>query len=329
MVHSSFWQSTPTDIWQGRDDSLESPNALRVFQTITRENSFNPEKYQSLGQSNQLALLGFMCDEGVYLNKGRRGAKDAPNCIRKALASFASSTGHRNIIDFGNIECQVNQLDAAQACLATHILSCHKNKLRTLVFGGGHETAFAHGLGLYQAHPKTKIGIINFDAHLDLRHASIATSGTPFKQLADYCKAQSRDFEYMCLGVSLAANTQALLATASDLNVRIILDTEFYDANLDSIILKIQKFIDSVDLIYLTIDLDVLSPAAMYAVSAPATLGIELRILLHLGEIIARNSKLKALDLVEYNPLFDSQQICAKVAARVAWQLCQAWNAQA
>jgi formiminoglutamase len=37
-----------------------------------------------------------------------------------------------------------------------------------------------------------------------------ASSGTPFRQLALECDAQQRGFHYTCIGVSRAANTQAL-----------------------------------------------------------------------------------------------------------------------
>jgi formiminoglutamase len=63
--------------------------------------------------------------------------------------------------------------------------------MRTLVFGGGHETAWAHGRGVLDAFPNERVAIINLDAHLDLRKAERATSGTPFRQLAHYCAEQS------------------------------------------------------------------------------------------------------------------------------------------
>lgn len=312
-----FWQPIPPDIWQGRDDSAESPKALRLFQTVVQANDFTPEQYP-----HQIALLGFACDEGVRLNKGRIGAKNAPDAIRKAMANMASYPAHKQLVDFGNIYCPDHQLPKAQESLSKQVQRCHQHHLKTLVLGGGHETAFGHGLGVYQAYPKAKIGIINFDAHLDIREADIATSGTPFKQLANYCQAQNRPFEYMCVGASLAANTQALLHTAEALNVRIIWDLDCRESRLDQLVHQIQMFIDSVDIIYLTIDLDVLISSAMFAVSAPAALGIPLNVLLLLSEKIAQSNKLKALDLVEYNPIFDPAQLCAKVAARTVWQLC-------
>ncbi|MEA5720431.1 arginase family protein, partial [Salmonella enterica subsp. enterica serovar Virginia] len=41
--------------------------------------------------------------------------------------------------------------------------------MRTLVLGGGHETAFGHGAGVLDAFAQESVGIINLDAHLDLR----------------------------------------------------------------------------------------------------------------------------------------------------------------
>lgn len=43
-----LWQATPASLWQGRDDSAEAPNALRLFQTIARAERFAPHDYLSL-----------------------------------------------------------------------------------------------------------------------------------------------------------------------------------------------------------------------------------------------------------------------------------------
>lgn len=59
-----LWQPTPAEIWQGRDDSSEAANALRLFQTIARVERFEPQ-----AQPGDIALLGFACDEGVRRNK--------------------------------------------------------------------------------------------------------------------------------------------------------------------------------------------------------------------------------------------------------------------
>lgn len=320
-MEKTYWQPVSPNIWQGRDDSQEDSSAKRMFQTINKETFFNPENH-----SGEIALLGFSCDEGVKLNKGRTGAKDAPDNIRKALANFASHPPVYPLVDFGNILCEGDNLPHSQRIFSDHIKACQQNKMKTLVLGGGHETAFAHGLGLYEAHPDSVVGIINFDAHLDIRTTKDSSSGTPFKQLADYCKTNNRPFNYLCVGASLAANTQALLTTAKELEVSIIWDTDCHLGNLQIITSQIKSFIETTDIIYLTIDLDVLPAGNMYAVSAPSALGVEPVFLLNLLPAIIESGKLNAADVVEFNPSLDRDMECARVASRFVWQIFHEWQ---
>ena len=317
----SNWEATPEKVWQGRDDSLEGPWARRLFQSITLEREFTPEKHPG-----KTALIGFECDEGISRNRGRTGAREAPDHIRRAMANLAAHLDHDKIVDLGNFPLRENHLERGQEIFADHILRCHTSGMKTAVLGGGHETAFAHGLGVYRAYPDQRIGIINFDAHLDIRATPQASSGTPFKQLADYCERTGREFRYLCLGANLSSNTQALLHVAEQLAVEIVWDTECQQANYEQIRARISRFADSVDVLYLTIDLDVLPSYVMAAVSAPATLGVPLPFLLALAEEIKKSGKMMAVDFVEYNPQLDANQLYVKVAARFAWQMCLGWH---
>ncbi|MDI2113821.1 formimidoylglutamase [Commensalibacter nepenthis] len=318
MAHH-FWKATEKNIWSGRNDREEGPSALRLFQIIKVAKNFLPNHYL-----HHIAFMGFMCDEGVRLNKGRVGAANAPDILRKSLGNLAAHTIHQ-IVDFGNI--LFNQdLNTSQQYLAQSIKECQNLELKTLVLGGGHETAYGHGLGIYQSHIGKKIGIINFDAHLDLRNSSTTSSGTPFKQLAHFCQQQDIEFNYLCIGASLASNTQSLLETAHKLNVHIIWDTECHFNRLDFIQKQLHDFIKAVDIIYLTIDLDVLPLSIMSAVSAPAAYGVDLSILLTLAEEIKATNKLKAVDFVEFNPDLDKDGLCARVAARFIWQILFNWK---
>lgn len=317
----SQWLPTDPAVWQGRNDLAEAPNALRLFQTVQQSNS------DSLDNIEQpIALLGFACDEGVRRNQGRAGAAGAPDALRRALANLASHQGHDSLIDLGTLHVTDQHLEQAQRALSDKIVACQQRQLRTLVFGGGHETAFAHGMGVYLAHPASRVGIINLDAHLDLRSHPQATSGTPFKQLADYCQSQQRPFHYLCVGASLAANTQALVEQAQHLGVDIIWDTDCHPARLEWVSRQLKDFMQRCDVIYLTIDLDVLPAWQMPGVSAPAAYGLPIETVLLLLETLCRQPKLRAVDLVEYNPTLDPQQVGARVAARIIWQLLHYWE---
>lgn len=310
----TLWRPTSPDIWQGRDDSAEASNALRLFQTIARTDHFAPKQ-------SGIALLGFECDAGVQRNHGRTGAAQAPDVLRKALANMASHGGHDNMTDMGTLTAEGDRLEAAQRELSDAVQACQQSGMRTLVFGGGHETAWAHGRGVLDAFAQERVVIINLDAHLDLRKAEHATSGTPFRQLARYCGEQNREFQYACFGVSRAANTQALWDEAARLKVTLVEDLDFRREALP----VLEKVMAQADRVYLTIDLDVLPAGEMPAVSAPAALGVPALDLLPVIGEICRSGKLQAVDLVEFNPVYDRDGQSARLAARLAWQIAHWW----
>ncbi|WP_446028340.1 formimidoylglutamase [Lelliottia amnigena] len=310
----NFWRPTPSEIWQGRDDRAEASNALRIFQTLRQAEHFIPV-------SSGIALLGFASDEGVKRNHGRPGAAHAPDVLRKALANMASHHGHDRLVDMGTFTVEADQLEPAQQALSDGVKSCQHAGMRTLVFGGGHETAWAHGRGVLDAFPDERVVIINLDAHLDLRKVERATSGTPFRQLAQYCEAQQREFQYACFGVSRAANTQALWDEAVRLNVTLVDDLHFRRDALSTL----DAVLAQADRVYLTLDLDVLPAGEMPAVSAPAALGIPAMDLMPVIEQICRSGKLQAADLVEFNPSYDRDGQGARLAARLAWQIAHWW----
>ena len=66
------------------------------------------------------------------------------------------------------------------------------------------------------------------------------------------------------------------------------------------------------------------NPAVQAATAA--ALGVPLGTLLRIVEPLCRSGKLQAVDLVEFNPLFDIDGQGARVAARVAWQIAHWWR---
>ena len=114
----NLWKPVAPACWQGRDDSGEAANALRLFQTVTQAATFAPEQH-----GGKTALLGFACDEGVKRNQGRAGAAKGPFALRKALANMASHAGHQHLVDLGNIVARPEALEQAQQALHDAVLA--------------------------------------------------------------------------------------------------------------------------------------------------------------------------------------------------------------
>ncbi|RZG82678.1 formimidoylglutamase [Acinetobacter venetianus] len=293
--------------WQGRNDG-EGEAHLRLHQVV------------NTSQHPSYALIGFSSDEGVKRNKGRIGAADAPDMIRTQLANLPVHQSI-SIADLGTVVCDQGQLEQAQAELADCVERTLQQGIKPVVLGGGHEVAFGSFSGLFQYicnnEPNAKIGIINFDAHFDLREAEQVTSGTPFLNAAKLSEQHQQDFHYLCIGVAKHSNTKALFETADRLNCEYIYDQQLHLLNIDHLNKRINSFIEKIDHLYITVDMDVFSACIAPGVSAPAVKGIDLTVFEPLLQAIKKTGKIRVFDVAECNPRFDLDNRTAKLAAYI------------
>ena len=305
-------------VWTGRVDTADGPNALRWHQMVKPLAADSPPG---------VVLIGFACDEGVRRNGGRVGAKDGPQAIRKALANLAWHQD-KPVYDAGDVRCDDGDMEGAQSRLAAAITSVIRAGHRPLILGGGHETAWGTFQGIVAAMPQANVGIINIDAHLDLRADEPGNSGTPFNQIAKWCEARSSRFNYLCLGVAEPSNTAALYERLGELDAEYIPDVDFVPHDREDTRDYIAEFVRRADVIHLSIDLDVLPAATMPAVSAPAARGLAIEVIELILDRVLMSGKIAAVDLVELNPRFDIDSQGARVAARLTWQVTKDWDRQ-
>ncbi|WP_107852138.1 formimidoylglutamase [Oceanimonas marisflavi] len=303
------------NLWQGRVDAEEGPQARRWHQQV-----------QALAGSSPagVALLGFCSDAGVRRNQGNPGAAQGPKALRAAAANL-SWHGEHPLYDGGDVICHEDELEDAQALYAEQVARLLNEGHRVVGMGGGHEIAYGSFAGLMQ-HLQTRdelprVGIINFDAHLDLRRSARASSGTPFNQCALLCEQLGTPFHYTCIGVSRCHNTAALFERAEQLNTRIVLDEQLNGWNPMPMFDAVDQALAEVDVIYLTICLDVLPASLAPGVSAPAVRGMDMGLLEAALERILASNKVMMADIAELNPGRDHQSLTARVAARLLARL--------
>ncbi|GAB0156261.1 formimidoylglutamase [Chryseobacterium sp. Alg-005] len=294
-------------IWQGRLDG-EEPLFHRVFQRVQEATHYDTIS------TNDFVLHGFAVDEGVKRNKGRVGAKDAPDVIRKNMANFPVVLPDFSLLDFGNISCDDQNLENAQHTLAEKVSAALTKGAKSVVLGGGHEVTYAHYSGIRKAFPDKKIGIINIDAHFDNRQPENGvgpSSGTGFWQIA-----QEGEIHSLHIGIQRNSNTLKLFDIAHQFGMKYILADELFFENLPSIYQRIDDLLNEVDVAYLTICMDVFNASIAPGVSASAYNGIFAdAAFMHFYRHILRNQKLMALDVAEVNPSYDIQDKTARLAA--------------
>ena len=302
--------------WQGRVDAAEGELGKRWHQIV--------KPLDNSTETGGAALIGFSCDTGVARNNGRTGAREGPAAFRSVLGNTPVHRC-RSIADAGDVVCTANGsddgLESAQEEFAGLVAGALSRGKLPIGMGGGHEIAFGSFSGLArhlaQQEPAPRIGIINLDAHFDLRMAERASSGTPFRQIAEDCQARGWPFHYCVLGISEFGNTQALFERARALGVTWMLDEDMHVAALESVRARLAAFIAQVDHVYFTVCLDVLPASVAPGVSAPATRGVPLDVIEPVIDMVAGSGKLRLADFAELNPGLDIDQRTARVAARL------------
>lgn len=301
------------ELWQGRvsEAQLYLHEKVELASLIDLRNA----------EGNEVALLGYCCDIGVKRNQGRTGAVEGPDAIRKMMGGLSNHWDPSfKINDFGNLVCDGNGLETQQNETADAVSELLTKGYFPIVMGGGHDLAYPHFKGIRKVFAEKSIGIINLDAHFDLREVGLqGTSGTPFLEIAQ----DETDFQYCCLGIQKASNDSKLFQTAKKLKVTHLSNTEFTLSNWSMVQESLQRFMETIDLVYLSIDLDGFCSSIAPGVSAPSPMGFQPDVVLKTIALLAQSQKLVSADIVELNPRYDCDNATARLASRLIYQLME------
>ena len=298
------------DNWQGRTDVEDGVLGQRWHQLIKEF----PREHQAYLEKS-VVFLGFASDEGVRRNKGRTGAAQAPNTIRKMLSVLPKMKSDVTALyDYGNVICVGTELEEARNEQISIVKKLLAKKTYPLVLGGGHEVAFGNFVALNDRYKN--IGVINIDAHFDMRLPNPDTnSGTGFYEMAQFAQVNNKDFNYLAVGIQQIGNTQAIFERAMNAKAEWILADEIHGSNVW--LKKIADFVRKHDYIYLSVDMDVFDAAYAPGVSALTTSGLtpyQVKMILH--QILA-SRKVRLMDVAELNPIHDIDGRTARLAAHM------------
>ncbi|WP_375088624.1 formimidoylglutamase [Peribacillus sp. RS7] len=302
------------DYWNGRVDSHTDMDSFRYHQRVRlapiSELPISSEASRTFG------MIGFKCDEGVKRNKGRIGAAEGPDHIRKSLAKLPCHlSSQTELLDAGNVTCEGPEMEAAQTQLGSAVAKILESKAIPIILGGGHETFYGHYLGIRKyIGPKARLGIINIDAHFDMRpYEKESSSGTMFKQILD----EDQRCGYLCVGIQKQGNTKALFETAERNKVDYILEEDLSLNEMDETKQRINEFVKKNDFIILTLCTDVIDSAYAPGVSAPSPFGLNPKLVRAIIRHVVSNEKILSFDISEVNPSLDENNKTVTLAAHL------------
>ncbi|MGI9527292.1 MAG: formimidoylglutamase [Weeksellaceae bacterium] len=297
--------------WEGRVDVEDGIKGKRWHQIVQEF----PKQHQAYLEKS-VVFLGFASDEGVRRNKGRAGAASAPEAIRKMLSFIPKMNSDVSALyDYGDVMVVGNELEEGRKEQVSVVKELLKKNTYPLVLGGGHEVAYGNFLALKET--CKNIGVINIDAHFDFRipHPD-TTSGTGFYEMAKWSQDNNRDFKYFCLGVQKIGNTQALFDRVEQYGGKYVTADDIHSGSKEWVV-QLEKFITTVDEIYLSLDMDVFDAAYAPGVSAVTTNGLTPYQVKQIIKRVFSSGKVRLMDVAELNPNYDIDNRTSKLAAHM------------
>lgn len=280
-------------------------------------------------RKEQIVLLGCPDDQGVVLNRGRAGAKDGPDSIRKHLYRMTPP------MDFA-WEKTIELFDLGNALVSKELAKTHENVFQLakalsaagctiLALGGGHDFAAPNFLGWREGHPRKKVSLINVDPHLDVRplENGQAHSGTPFRIILESGKIEGKQF--LQFGTKANRNAREHFAYCQKQGVKIhsfesLQTTEgkglsHFKKAFTAYSLKAQKTA-------LTIDMDCCEEAE--GTSAAPAVGFRASELCAMAAFAGAQKKVTLLEIAEIAPPLDPTERSSRIAAEILFSFIDA-----
>ncbi|MEX2237462.1 MAG: agmatinase [Dehalococcoidia bacterium] len=260
----------------------------------------------------------------------RAGARFGPRAIRQANYMSSAIAHHLGlglmplvvlrVADAGDALCPPGDIAAGHRAIEKKVKGVLEAGVLPIVLGGDHSITLPSATAVADHHGRGRVGIIHFDAHADTSEDSwgvVLSHGTPMRRLIESGAVPGKNF--VQVGLRGYWPPPNVFAWMKEQGMRWHLMREIEDRGFDAVIDDaIAEALDGPELIYLSVDIDVLDPAHAPGTGTPEPGGLTSMELLRATRRIAQELNLVAVDIVEVAPAYDSAEITAAVANRVA-----------
>jgi agmatinase len=278
-----------------------------------------------------VAIVGAPFDDGV---SHRSGARFGPRAIRQATYNQGDHSlqlevqpwVELDVVDAGDANIVPAWRERAHALIYRKVAEVAASGAVPIVFGGDHSITWPSATAVAEAVAPRRIGIVHFDAHADTapdEHGVLAGHGTPMRRLIESGAVLGRNFVQVGLrGYWPGPEVFAWMGTQG---MRWHKMREIEERGAEAVIDDaIAEALDGPELIYLSIDIDVVDPGMAPGTGTPEPGGLLSRELLRAVRRIVGRVPLAAMDIVEVSPPYDHAEVTAMIAHRTALEAISA-----
>jgi formiminoglutamase len=255
-----------------------------------------------ISTNTELAIIGVPASATAL---SPTSAHLTPAAIRDALTKYSTYAGSSatelqtsGITDLGDISSPDHA--EGEARVATAVAGLLNTYKILLALGGDNSITYSVANGLFP--DLSKVGLITFDAHHDLRDG--ISNGSPIWRLIE---AGLPGENIVQIGLSDFANSGQYAKRAKDAGITTIHRTELRDRKMSDVVAQALAIAGANGReIYVDIDVDVCDRSVAPACPASVPGGISADELRQAANLVARDSRVRAIDITEIDAASDA-----------------------
>jgi arginase len=209
-------------------------------------------------------------------------------------------------------------IDRGHEVIRRKVLEVASSGAVPIVLGGDHSITYPSASAVAEAVAPKGLGVVHFDAHADTALSTwgnLRSHGTPMRRLIESGAVSGRNFVQVGLrGYWPGPET---LDWMREQGMRWHLMTEIEERGAEAVVVDaIAEALDGPEVIYLSVDIDVIDPGMAPGTGTPEPGGMLTRELLRAIRQVVGSVQLAAMDVVEVSPPFDHAEVTATAAHR-------------
>jgi agmatinase len=283
-----------------------------------------------------VAIVGAPYDDST---SHRPGARFGPRAIRQASYHSGAINSLQldiepydwlNVVDAGDAPLTPMNIERAHAVIERKVLDVARSGAIPIVLGGDHSITFPSASAVARAVAPRGLGIVHFDAHADAANSTwgnLRSHGAPMRRLIESGAVAGRNFVQVGLrGYWPGPET---LDWMREQGMRWHLMTEIEERGAEAVIRDaIAQALDGPEVIYLSVDIDVIDPGMAPGTGTPEPGGMLTRELLRAIRQVVGSVELAGMDVVEVSPPYDQAEVTAAAAHRCVLEAISALAAK-
>lgn len=278
-----------------------------------------------------IAIVGAPFDDGTTY---RPGARFGPRAVR--IANYQIPEWHLDlevapfeeltVVDYGDAVCPPGQTAESHRAIYDRVSQIARRDIIPIVIGGDHSTTLPSATAVADSVGRGKLGIVHFDAHADTAPESFGnplSHGTPMRRLVESGVVPGRNF--VQIGLRGYWPPREVFDWMREQGLRWHLMEEIWRLGVAEVVRRaVAEAMDGPELIYISLDIDVLDPGFAPGTGTPEPGGMDPADLLRAIRQVALHTPVVAMDVVEVAPANDPAELTAQNANRCIMEFISA-----